>query len=224
MNSSTCMKMAMMAAVAGLACSSASAHDMMYVGQNSAGKLTIFIDPFMMPNMMVQSPYVEFDGWLQTELGMETIGEPVPEYNLYPISPLSDIRLKLVGADAGIVLQQDGFAGPLAIGDSYYLGNPYFHHHPIWNITEPEIGKLYRLTFVLHDLTGMYPDSAPFTITFGCTPCPADFDQSTFVDIEDFISFVMAFEAGDESADVDQSGFVDTDDFDRFVEVFEAGC
>ncbi|GMV25734.1 MAG: hypothetical protein AMXMBFR58_17650 [Phycisphaerae bacterium] len=54
--------------------------------------------------------------------------------------------------------------------------------------------------------------------------CPADFDQSGFVDTDDFDAFVVAFEAGTDNADFDQSGFVDTDDFDAFVVAFEAGC
>lgn len=208
----------------GVVSCAAHAHDMMYVGQTSTGRLTIYIDPAIVPNMMYQSIYPEFGGWVQTEFGIETIGGPIPEYNLYPISPLADVRLVLVSGDPGIVLQKDEFQGPLLVGESYYLGNPYFHQHPIWNITEPEIGKIYKLTFILHDLNGVYTDSAPFTITFGCIPCPADFDRSTFVDIEDFIGFVLAFESGEMSADIDQSGFVDTDDFDAFVSVFEAGC
>jgi hypothetical protein len=52
----------------------------------------------------------------------------------------------------------------------------------------------------------------------------SDFDNSGFVDGDDFDAFVIAFEAGDESADFDGSGFVDTDDFDAFVLVFELGC
>lgn len=54
--------------------------------------------------------------------------------------------------------------------------------------------------------------------------CPADFDCSGFVDLEDFIAFVLAFEAGDQTADADGSGFVDTDDYDAFVRAFEVGC
>ncbi|HRJ49886.1 MAG TPA: M1 family aminopeptidase, partial [Phycisphaerales bacterium] len=56
------------------------------------------------------------------------------------------------------------------------------------------------------------------------SPCPADFDGSGFVDIEDFTAFVVAFEEGDESADYDGSGFVDLEDFTAFVTDFEAGC
>ncbi len=54
--------------------------------------------------------------------------------------------------------------------------------------------------------------------------CPADFDESGFVDIEDYDAFVQAFEAGTENADFDGSGFVDIEDFDAFVQAFESGC
>ncbi|GMV26842.1 MAG: hypothetical protein AMXMBFR58_28730 [Phycisphaerae bacterium] len=64
-------------------------------------------------------------------------------------------------------------------------------------------------------LTGFYPS---------CTDCPADFDGSGFVDIEDYTSFVLAFEAGTDDADFDRSGFVDIEDFTGFVLAFEAGC
>lgn len=54
--------------------------------------------------------------------------------------------------------------------------------------------------------------------------CPADFDNSAFVDNEDFDAFVNAFLAGSPLADFDGSGFLDTDDFDAFVAAYEAGC
>jgi hypothetical protein len=54
--------------------------------------------------------------------------------------------------------------------------------------------------------------------------CPSDFDNSGFVDTDDFTAFVTAFEIGLDSADFDQTGFVDTDDFTAFVLAFEAGC
>ncbi len=54
--------------------------------------------------------------------------------------------------------------------------------------------------------------------------CNADFDDSGFVDTDDFTVFVNAFESGSSSADVDFSGFVDTDDFTSFVLSFSEGC
>lgn len=53
---------------------------------------------------------------------------------------------------------------------------------------------------------------------------PADFDRSGFVDFEDYIAFVVAFEFGGDDADFDGSGFVDSEDFVAFVHAFEAGC
>lgn len=66
-------------------------------------------------------------------------------------------------------------------------------------------------------------------------PCPADFDASGFADVDDFVAFVRAFEAGcvaagdpdpacPRAADVDGSDFVDVDDYVRFVDDFAKGC
>jgi hypothetical protein len=54
--------------------------------------------------------------------------------------------------------------------------------------------------------------------------CLTDFDQTGFVDTDDFDAFTRAFEQGQMRADFDRSGFVDTDDFDAFVAAFEEGC
>ncbi|MCG3123678.1 MAG: hypothetical protein GIKADHBN_02099 [Phycisphaerales bacterium] len=54
--------------------------------------------------------------------------------------------------------------------------------------------------------------------------CPADVDNSCFVDTDDYTYFVALFELGVDEADFDGSGFVDTDDFTAFVLAFEAGC
>ncbi len=54
--------------------------------------------------------------------------------------------------------------------------------------------------------------------------CTGDFDNSGFVDTDDYDAFVFAFILGGEDADVNGSGFVDTDDFDYFVCAYESGC
>ncbi|GMV24607.1 MAG: hypothetical protein AMXMBFR58_06380 [Phycisphaerae bacterium] len=69
--------------------------------------------------------------------------------------------------------------------------------------------------------TGSDASDADFAIA---GTCPGDFDLSGFVDLEDYIAFVGAFEAGDISADVDGTGFVDLEDFNSFVGWFEEGC
>lgn len=55
-------------------------------------------------------------------------------------------------------------------------------------------------------------------------PCVADFTNDCFIDSDDFVAFVGAFQAGDLSADADASGFIDSDDFVAFVASFTAGC
>jgi uncharacterized membrane protein len=54
--------------------------------------------------------------------------------------------------------------------------------------------------------------------------CPSDFDESGFVDADDFNAFVAAFEEGGTPADYDGSGFVDLEDYIEFIEDFEVGC
>jgi hypothetical protein len=54
--------------------------------------------------------------------------------------------------------------------------------------------------------------------------CVGDFDNTGFVDTDDYDAFVQAFIDADPAADVDNSGFVDTEDFTFFVNQFELGC
>ncbi len=54
--------------------------------------------------------------------------------------------------------------------------------------------------------------------------CPADFDQSGFLDTEDFDRFMRSYVAGNMHADFDENGEVEFEDFDAFVRAFETGC
>jgi hypothetical protein len=78
-------------------------------------------------------------------------------------------------------------------------------------------------------------DAVALTVFTCAAPCAADFDGSGFVDSDDFIAYVAAFELGCtgagspdpacvKSADFDESGFVDSDDFIAYVAAFNAGC
>lgn len=74
-------------------------------------------------------------------------------------------------------------------------------------------------------------DFDTFVKAFEAGDIAADYDQSGFVDLEDYHKFVedmnkakakdefvALFEAGDIGADFDGSGFVDTDDYDAFIQ------
>jgi hypothetical protein len=87
------------------------------------------------------------------------------------------------------------------------------------NVTEADEGG-YRVV-ITSTCSNETSSTANLTVN---SSCPADFDGSGFVDIEDYTTFVLAFEAGTEDADFDGSGFVDIEDFTGFVLAFENGC
>jgi trimeric autotransporter adhesin len=58
----------------------------------------------------------------------------------------------------------------------------------------------------------------------GCPVCAADFDENGRVDDQDFLSFLVAFSAGDPRADLSGDGSVNIQDFFGFLRAFSAGC
>lgn len=52
----------------------------------------------------------------------------------------------------------------------------------------------------------------------------SDFDQSTFVNGDDYDAFATLFDIGDPGADFNHDGFVNGDDYDAFASSFDAGC
>lgn len=112
--------------------------------------------------------------------------------------------------------------GGLAIADITSFGEDYYGEIYICDQgTTATNGEIYK---IVPTLQGLDTDGDGVVNTCEADGCPSDFDNSGFVDNEDFVAFVLAFEAGDDSSDIDGSGFVDTEDYDAFVRAFEAGC
>lgn len=84
--------------------------------------------------------------------------------------------------------------------------------------------SLYTTDGIHPSLTGSNFIAATMDADFQLFGCPADFDSSGFVDIDDYDAFISAFESGSSTADVDMSGFTDIEDFAYFVDKFEQGC
>jgi subtilisin-like proprotein convertase family protein len=58
-----------------------------------------------------------------------------------------------------------------------------------------------------------------------CQPtCRADVNGDGTVNVQDFLSFLQLYAAGDIRADMDGSGFVNVQDFLRYLQLFAAGC
>jgi hypothetical protein len=58
----------------------------------------------------------------------------------------------------------------------------------------------------------------------GTVTCRADFTGDGAVNLQDFLSYLQAFAAGEARADFDQNGQVNIQDFLAFLQAFAAGC
>jgi hypothetical protein len=54
--------------------------------------------------------------------------------------------------------------------------------------------------------------------------CAVDYACDGFIDFNDLIAYVVAFEAGSPGADFDGNGFVDFFDLSDFFDAFDEGC
>lgn len=57
-----------------------------------------------------------------------------------------------------------------------------------------------------------------------CLPCPADFDHSGNVGIQDLLSYLQAWFARDPSAEFDETPGIDVNDLFAFLSAWHAGC
>jgi hypothetical protein len=58
------------------------------------------------------------------------------------------------------------------VGGSYYVGVPPFDTHPVWNILGGPAGAQYSVTLMVHDVNGVYANSAPVVVPFQAVPEP----------------------------------------------------
>ncbi len=105
-------------------------------------------------------------------------------------------------------------------GSSGTLASPTSNSPATLTITGVRVSDAGAYTAVFENACGS-ATSKPAAVSVLCL---ADYDANTFVNGDDFDSFVLDFELGLPGADVDHNGFVNGDDFDGFAAAFEAGC
>lgn len=59
---------------------------------------------------------------------------------------------------------------------------------------------------------------------YGCPSCYANCDDSSYLDIDDFVCFQNLYALGDPASDCDKSGLLTVDDFICFQTAFAVGC
>ena len=86
-------------------------------------------------------------------------------------------------------------------------GRPPFDYHPIYDIPSPAAvhGQVFTVRFVLLDSSGLYADSAEFSLSMTAA-CAGDYNLNGVVDVGDIFDFLAGWFAGDTRANFDGVG------------------
>jgi hypothetical protein len=151
----------------------ASAEDDMLVGRTAEGQLKIEID-FAQPLPLPASVYPGIGGYATGDLGLHSTILDEATNDFFQLSSSADLRFILLAKDPGMEVWNDTGSGYLGIGEYFYIGSAAFDTHPIWNLLGGIPGTAYSLTLRLHDLNGIYQDSAPLILRFTLAIAPVE--------------------------------------------------
>lgn len=139
--------------------------DEIHVGHNAASQLKAHVE-FAQPLALEASVFPGISGYATGLLGMHSTELDEPAEDFFQLSTAADLRFILVAKDAGMEVWNDHGSGFLQIGETFFIGEPPFDTHPIWNLLTNTPGITYSLTIKLHDLNGIYSDSDPVGLSF----------------------------------------------------------
>jgi hypothetical protein len=135
------------------------------VGRSVAGQLKVDIE-FLQPFQLEVSVFPGISGYATGEMGVHSTILDDPTNDFFQLSTPGDFRFVLLAKDPGMEVWNDTGSGYMGIGESFFIGQAPFDTHPVWNIVNGTPGNAYSLTLKLHDLNGIYSDSAPFVLSF----------------------------------------------------------
>jgi hypothetical protein len=154
-----------LATVVALGVSQALAEEEILVGRSVAGQLKVDVD-FLQPFQLEASVFPGISGYATGELGVHSTILDDPTNDFFQLSTAANFRFVLLAKDPGMEVWNDTGSGYMGISDTFFIGPAPFDTHPIWNIVIGTPGNAYSLTLKLRDLNGVYPDSAPFVLSF----------------------------------------------------------
>lgn len=163
----------------------ACAHDEILVALDEHGHLHVhkaIIEP-----LLLDQDFADIPGIAGVPAGLTTILADEPGEGLFVLPPSAEIVFILTSVGHGLTM----FNGltPMNPGDSFYLGFPYFHLHPVWSISDHHAGETILLHGFFRDLSGAHADSEVFSVAFTTVPpppCEGDYsgdDHVNFVDV-----------------------------------------
>ncbi|MGC3960558.1 MAG: hypothetical protein QM813_22295 [Verrucomicrobiota bacterium] len=135
------------------------------VGRTAAGEIVVDTD-FLQPVELPASVFPGITGYAGGELAFHSAIIDEPKHDFFQLVTTADFRFVLLAKDSGLEVWNDTASGFMATNETFFIGAPIFDAHPIWNIVNGTQGSSYSLTLQLRDLNGVYPDSAPFVISF----------------------------------------------------------
>jgi hypothetical protein len=135
------------------------------VGRSVAGQLKVDVE-FLQPFQLEVSVFPGISGYATGEMGVHSTILDDPTNDFFQLSTPGDFRFVLLAKDPGMEVWNDTGSGYMGIGESFFIGQAPFDTHPVWNIVNGTPGNAYSLTLKLHDLNGIYSDSAPFVLSF----------------------------------------------------------
>lgn len=112
-----------------------------------------------------------FPGFADVNPGFVALPSDLPDLSTLPAG--ADLEWTLLSIDPGILVLNDTGTGYLNVGETYNIGMPVFHVHPLWHNPAGVPGEVYSLSLRLHDRAGLLTDSEAYTIEFTPIPEPA---------------------------------------------------
>jgi len=135
------------------------------VGRTAAGELKVDSD-FAQPVELPGSIFSGISGYATGELAFHSTLLDDAAIDFFQLSAAADLRFVLLAKDPGMEVWNDTGSGYMATNDLFYIGPAPFDTHPIWNLVNGASGSVYSISLKLRDLNGVYPDTAPFVLSF----------------------------------------------------------
>ena len=213
------------ASVLALVAGVAAGHDEVIVASDNSGRLIVKIEGEQPVPMSSTTP--GFEGLAGAPLGLTTVFVSIPEEGLFALPANADIVYIITSIQHGLTMYND--LVPMNPGDSYALGQPYFHNHPVWQIAHPHSGESYTMTGYFRDLAGTHTDSAEFTVSFLAAPAPCfgDADGNGAVNFNDITTVLANIGVTDHPyspGDADGSGTVNFADVSAVLASLGSSC
>lgn len=119
---------------------------------------------FQQPVELPVSIFPGIPGYADAEPAFHSTILDEPDEDLFQLSTAADFRFILLAKAPGMEVWNG--TGYMETNETYSLGASPFDNHPLWNLVNGTPGNTYALTLKLRDVNGVYPDSAPFVLSF----------------------------------------------------------